>query len=61
MAFHLYQDMFRVIDEALDGFVFDSIANLVAVAAPVFTSLVVIFCAIWGYMIIYGQGDSLVK
>jgi hypothetical protein len=41
MAFHLYQDMFQIIDETLDGFVFESVANLVAVVAPLFTSLVV--------------------
>jgi type IV secretion system protein VirB6 len=61
MAFHLYQDMFQIIDEALDGFVFEAVVNLVAVAAPLFTSLVIIACAIWGYMIIYGKADALVQ
>jgi type IV secretion system protein VirB6 len=61
MAFHLYQDMFQIIDEVLDGFVFESVANLVAIVAPLFTSLVVIACAIWGYMIIYGKADTLVQ
>jgi type IV secretion system protein VirB6 len=61
MAFHLYQDMFQIIDEALDGFVFEAVVNLVAVVAPLFTSLVVIACAIWGYMIVYGKADALVQ
>ena len=61
MAFQLFQTMFQVIDEALDGFVFESISNLITVTAPVFTSLVIIACAIWGYMIMYGKADALVQ
>lgn len=61
MAFHLYQDMFQIVDEALDGFVFESVGNLIGGIAPLFTSLVVIVCAIWGYRMMYGTADILIQ
>jgi type IV secretion system protein VirB6 len=61
MALNLYQEMFLVIDETLDGFVFESISHLIEMIAPVFTSLVIILCAIWGYMIIYGKVDTILS
>ena len=61
MALNLYQDMFRVIDETLDGFVFESVGNLIEGITPIFTSLVIILCAIWGYMILYGKVDAVLQ
>ena len=61
MALNLYQDMFRVIDETLDGFVFESVGNLIEGITPIFTSLVIILCAIWGYMVLYGKVDAVLQ
>jgi type IV secretion system protein VirB6 len=61
MALHLFQEMFQIVDDALDTFVFNSVSNLITVFVPIFTSLVIIACAIWGYMIMYGKVDALLQ
>jgi len=45
----LFQTVFSLMDEALDGYVISTSADVIAFITPVLTSLLIIWIAIWGY------------
>ena len=61
MAFHLYQEMFQLVDHSLEQFITQTVSHLTRFLTPIFSNLVVIMGAIWGYMILYGKTEALLQ
>jgi type IV secretion system protein VirB6 len=51
----LFQNIFKLLDLALATYITDTVANLVAYLSPIFTSALIIYIAMWGYMMLFGR------
>jgi len=51
-------DIFDEIDLVLDTYVIDTSTVVINSVTPIFTSLLIIWIAIWGYMLMYGKTES---
>jgi len=58
MAFNLFQKVFEKVDTTLDSYVIDTAGALIDFITPLFTSAMVIWIAIWGYLLMFGQASS---
>ncbi|MBT0110606.1 type IV secretion system protein [Vibrio alginolyticus] len=52
---NFFQATFDLVDRALEGYVFDTATNIISFISPIFTSLLIIWIAIWGYLMMFGK------
>lgn len=52
---NLFQRVFERIDGALDAYVISTAGEVIEFIAPIFTSLMIIWIAIWGYLMMFGK------
>ncbi len=58
MSFNIFEGMFSLIDSSLDTYVLDTTGEVIDYIAPVFNSMMVIWIAIWGYMLMFGKASE---
>lgn len=58
---NLFQRIFERVDEALDSYVTSTAGELIDFITPIFTSLMIIWIAAWGYMILFGKANEPVQ
>lgn len=61
MGSNLFQKVFELIDTTLGTYIFDTAGNIISFVTPIFNSLMIIWIAIWGYMMIMGQTNEPLK
>ena len=54
----IFTDIFDVVDIVLDDYVLDTSTLIINSVTPIFTSLLILWIAIWGYMMMYGKTES---
>lgn len=52
---NLFEGMFAVVDQALDQYVINTATDLIAYISPIFTSMLIVWIAIWGYLMMFGK------
>jgi type IV secretion system protein VirB6 len=52
---NLFEGMFAVVDQALDQYIINTATDLIAYISPIFTSLLIVWIAIWGYLMMFGK------
>jgi len=55
MATNLFQRIFANIDDSLATYIIDTVTRVVGFATPLFTSMMIVFVVIWGYMMLFGK------
>ncbi len=55
---NLYQSIFGMVDHALDNYVQQGSARMIEFLVPVFTSMMIIWVAIWGYSLMFGRSEQ---
>lgn len=55
---NLFEEIFLLVDDTLDTYIIDTAEHVVKFITPIFTSLVIIWVAIWGYMILMGKANE---
>lgn len=51
----LFQGLFELIDESLDTYITSTAGDVIAHITPIFTSMMILWIAIWGYMMMFGK------
>ena len=59
MASTVFERTFALIDTALDNYVVNTSGDVIAFVSPIFTSLLIIWVVIWGYMTMTGRSGEL--
>lgn len=54
-ATNLFERIFANVDDALNTYVVDTVGNVVGFASPLFTSMMIVFVAMWGYLMMFGR------
>lgn len=52
---NVFEGIFRIVDNTLDGYVYSTVGDLIAFLSPIFTSMLIIWIAIWGYAMMFGK------
>ncbi|ARS53521.1 type IV secretion system protein [Kushneria konosiri] len=52
---NLFEGMFSVVDQALDQYIINTATDLIAYITPIFTSMLIVWIAIWGYLMMFGK------
>ncbi|MBE8168160.1 MAG: type IV secretion system protein [Shewanella sp.] len=55
---NLYQSIFSMVDKALNNYVQQGSARMIEFLVPVFTSMMIIWVAIWGYSLMFGRSEQ---
>lgn len=55
MAMILFDRIFVQVDAALETYIIDTVSNVISFATPLFTSMLIVWIALWGYMMMYGR------
>ncbi len=55
---NLYQSIFGMVDHALNNYVQQGSARMIEFLVPVFTSMMIIWVAIWGYSLMFGRSEQ---
>ena len=55
---NLYQSIFHMVDKSLDNYVQQGSARMIEFLVPVFTSMMIIWVAIWGYSLMFGSSEQ---
>lgn len=55
MSTNLFERIFANVDDALNTYVVDTVGNVVGFASPLFTSMMIVFVAMWGYLMMFGR------
>ena len=55
---NLYQSIFNMVDHALHNYVQQGSARLIDFLLPIFSSLMIIWIAIWGYSLMMGKSEA---
>ena len=55
---NLYKSIFSLVDQSLHNYVQQGSARLIQYLIPVFTSMILIWVAIWGYSMIFGRSEQ---
>lgn len=51
----LFQGAFELVETALDTYISSTVGDVVAYIAPIFTSMMILWIAVWGYMMMFGK------
>ncbi|WP_429057487.1 type IV secretion system protein [Aeromonas veronii] len=52
---NLFERIFANVDDALNTYIVDTVGNVVGFASPLFTSMMIVFVAMWGYLMMFGR------
>jgi len=52
---NLFEGMFSVVDQALNQYIINTATDLIAYITPMFTSMLIVCIAIWGYLMMFGK------
>jgi type IV secretion system protein VirB6 len=58
MSSNVAETLFDKVDSALATYVFDGSTNIINYIEPIFTSLILLWVVIWGYMVMYGRTND---
>lgn len=52
---NFFQATFELVDRSLDSYISDTATNVISFISPIFTSMLIIWITIWGYMMMLGR------
>ncbi|WP_175548477.1 type IV secretion system protein, partial [Vibrio parahaemolyticus] len=52
---NFFQATFDLVDRILASYVSDTATNIISFISPIFTSLLIVWIAIWGYLMMFGK------
>ncbi|MDF5474159.1 type IV secretion system protein, partial [Vibrio parahaemolyticus] len=52
---NFFQATFDLVDRILASYVFDTATKVISFISPIFTSLLIVWIAIWGYLMMFGK------
>ncbi|MBE3744965.1 type IV secretion system protein, partial [Vibrio parahaemolyticus] len=52
---NFFQATFDLVDRSLDSYISDTATNVISFISPIFTSMLIIWITIWGYMMMLGR------
>lgn len=52
---NLFKNIFFILDESLNTYIVDTVGNIITFASPLFTSMMIVFVAMWGYLMMLGR------
>ncbi|WJT10879.1 type IV secretion system protein [Vibrio harveyi] len=52
---NLFEAIFDKVDTALDTYIVSTVGDIIAFINPIFSSLLIIWIAIWGYLMLFGK------
>ncbi|WP_299205388.1 type IV secretion system protein [uncultured Amphritea sp.] len=52
---NMWQGAFQLVDEGLDTYVVSTASDLISFISPIFSSMLIIWIAIWGYLMMLGK------
>lgn len=55
---NLFEAIFDKVDQALDTYITSTAGDIISFITPIFTSLLIIWIAIWGYMMMFGKASE---
>lgn len=55
---NLFQAVFDLVDEALNSYVTSTAGDIIDFITPIFTSMMIIWVAIWGYLLMFGKASE---
>ncbi len=55
---NLYQSIFHMVDKSLDNYVQQGSAKMIEFLIPIFTSMMIVWVAIWGYSLMFGRSEQ---
>lgn len=55
---NLFEAIFDKVDQALDTYITSTAGDIISFITPIFTSLLIIWIAIWGYMMMFGKANE---
>lgn len=55
---NLFERIFFKVDESLASYITDTAGDIIAFISPIFTSLLIIWIAVWGYMLMFGKASE---
>lgn len=58
---NIFERIFDKVDTALATYVTDTATNVISFTGPIFTSLLIVWIAIWGYMVMFGMTNEPLK
>lgn len=58
MEMDLFQGLFELVDDSLDTYITSTAGDVIAYITPIFTSLLIVWVAIWGYMMMFGKASE---
>ena len=61
MASNLVGELYDLVDTTLNSFVINGSQDVITSITPIFSSLLLLWVVIWGYMVMYGQTDQTLK
>lgn len=56
-----FRMIFSTVDNALDSYVVDTVSRVIEFLVPIFTSMMILFVAMWGGMMMFGQIQEPLK
>ncbi len=58
---NIWEGAFKLIDKSLDAYIVNTASDLISFIAPIFTSMLILWIAIWGYMVMLGKSSELLQ
>lgn len=55
---NLFEAIFDKVDQALDTYIASTAGDIISFITPIFTSLLIIWIAVWGYMMMFGKANE---
>lgn len=55
---NLFSAIFDKVDQALDTYITSTAGDMISFITPIFTSLLIVWIAIWGYMMMFGKASE---
>ncbi len=60
MATTLFTDIFHDINLALTNYVATTSGDVISFISPIFTNMMIVSVAIWGYQVVFGQSNAMI-
>ncbi|EBB7459389.1 type IV secretion protein, partial [Salmonella enterica] len=58
---NLFVRIFANVDSALSTYITDTVSNVIGYASPLFTSMMIVWIAMWGILMMFAKVDEPVR
>ena len=58
---NIFERIFANVDEATARFITETVSNVISYITPIFTSMVIIYIVIWGYLMLFGKVNDAIQ